>query len=382
MTTAFEEAHKQYTKGEFSSAADFYGLLVQQAQENNNVVEEHEALVWQGICLYAIGKVEDAQRCCFEACTLEDNHQGIGLGSYERWLARKKLFNCSVIVAKYHHSTIEERLDELKNYNRAHKISAHDIDFIQGDIAWWRGDWTEAFKYYEKAYTETNRLGYTTLSIADNAANMAIRLGNFSAAKDWIEKIDDTENRNQGWEAVISATQAVAYFTLTRAQRKSVAVLKASYLQIEEVSSLMDDRRGDRLEATFYLALLQSGNGDPNDRAHTAYRTLVKLLPLVIRRDILSVFGFLLLVLDYRLACLRYTAGLEPNDDEWSKAPKPTRLFIRDKALFDKCLIRARRSADLLMQRAEQLDRALQCHYRVEKIEKRQRVIQQIEALL
>jgi hypothetical protein len=118
--------------------------------------------------------------------------------------------------------------------------------------------------------------------------------------------------------------------------------------------------------------LLQTDFGDPVNVANAARFRLRQAF--VGEPDLQTRFDRVLLIADYRLACVRYLLGLPPVDDKWYQQPqKPPELLPSHftEAEFKKRVQLTDRSIRSAMKQAVHLDTCFQCTWRQEEVQKR-----------
>lgn len=374
----FSQAMSHYKAGEYTQAEKYFAMAAQAAAENEDWIFQHESLVWQVASLSLNSQYKQAMSIAFEALLLESSYQQ-SWESFASWLLRKKIFECTCHVAD-EYTKIESKLADLLSYANTHAVPKHDPEVIQADWFRDRGDFKQALQHYERAnLLHEDSYGYLKCGYADSASLCAMHLKQFDTAIDWINLIDNTAERQQGFINYILINQAFVKFTLARTQGQAFTQLKSLHMDIDNINPYLDEGKTSRREAQFYLALLNPDGGDPNHKAHPSRRLLLWSHTIIEQR--FEVFYYLILVLDYRLACLRYIAGLPPHDDEWREFVKPDAINIEDKVEFARRLKKVQTVATSTIKRAKLLDKILQCSYRTEKTQKRINAINAIAEL-
>ena len=131
-------------------------------------------------------------------------------------------------------------------------------------------------------------------------------------------------------------------------------------------------------ELTARVNLLDRAAGDPAARHHPARQELRRRS--VARHDVSLRYSARLMYLDYRLASLRYAAGVQPVDDFYHNHPETStaRLTPSDPVLFAERLGKARTATRWALTYAEKVDALLQCDWRKREVHARTNRIDEI----
>ena len=132
-------------------------------------------------------------------------------------------------------------------------------------------------------------------------------------------------------------------------------------------------------KAQIGVALLDPENGDPAKSWHPA--RVACRQPLQSPLNIHHRYEHNLLVLDYRLACLRFASGLAPVDDQYGDAPeRPLDVIPSPDATAR--LGKARAALAVARWHAARLDGMLECDWRGVEVDRRAAWIEAIAEAL
>jgi hypothetical protein len=174
----------------------------------------------------------------------------------------------------------------------------------------------------------------------------------------------------------------VADMTLRLAlfERQALGQLIPLLRSLQEQASILQLRAASDAvrELTTYIHLLDTNAGNPADSHHPARQEL-RRRPANLE-DVDSRFDAHLLLLDYRLACLRYAAGIAPVDDLYYTRPQqtPAAVVPSDPVQFAMALRKVRAAIRWAMQHAERLDGMLECDWRQREVAKRVERVEEI----
>jgi len=373
----FNDGIKSYKAGEYRVASMCWAEAAIAAGEEQDIVLQYAALVWQADVLYLSGEIARALGRLLAAYDLEIYNQDASFGSFEQWM-RRKLFIQQLITGLRGMSATREALVELTEFSATHRPPPWDIPVLQGNISRTQGRWTEALAQYETARAQFNShgSGFTQCGFASKAVSCCLRLHLWSAADDWIAAIRQEDEWQNGWADIISHFQGTARFELARARGDSYFRLRSLFQAIEAVPASVDSLTKDRHLARLAFALLDPHGGDPAHSGHPTRRTLPRLPDS--RENVHDVFDYVRAILDYRLACLRFSANVPPVDDEYHEAPPLPPLRITDQQDFLRRLKRARIVLAAARRRARAIDIAFECNWRQQDIDRRARAIEAI----
>jgi hypothetical protein len=129
--------------------------------------------------------------------------------------------------------------------------------------------------------------------------------------------------------------------------------------------------------------LLQRKLGDLMDPRHPARHPLTQRLHGKLSVD--DVYARRLLLIDYRLAALRYALGIEPVEDYWYLRPQilptPGQLGHLDQTDIQRRIFYTRRALRRAMYQAEYLDQCFECDWRKQEILGRKERLEEMVSL-
>ena len=369
-------ADESYKKGCNEDASRLWMVAAQVAKEEGNVECQHETLVWSAVCQTMLGHIRQAMAGLLEARLLEESRPDAKFDDLACWILRKKQVECTLMHPDSLAGSMQS-LDAVAQYACLHSVPKHDLDVLNGDVATCRGLWLDALEYYEIAQVKyvQDEPGYILHGFAHSASLAALRLGRFSAARDWIRLVSSTTFDRK----YVRFTADLAKFALARAEC-DLSSLYAQLNAINAAPSNIDNFYIERQIARFWCAVLDRNEGDPDTRDHPA-RRLLSQMPIT-SDDLPKCFDYTLAVLDYRLACLRFSVDLPQNDDQWQAADPVEALSVDNTNDVTRRLKRAKIVAQGVMKRAEYLDRAFECDWRTQDVLKRTKVIEDIASAL
>jgi hypothetical protein len=221
-----------------------------------------------------------------------------------------------------------------------------------------QGDWTGALQILERAYAINESAGPNSWQIALEAADAALYAEQLPAAMAWRAKAMESFNKfeKDDRESMSGLDACISLYTLD-------AGALTECLERGCGSVLMETR--------VRLALLNSGNDDPTKPIHPARNLLRRRLKR--SRNVHSQHSYLLTLVDYYLACLRFAAGQRGLDDLFYQQPDEFRVPDRriDEILFLDLLRRFDRHWRCLELHARWLDGLLQCDFRTKNAQRR-----------
>jgi hypothetical protein len=298
-----------------------------------------------------------------------------GAPDYEAVLVRKKLFEIT-LESRPVFEQLAERIDDLRRFAANHEFPAGELSYLNGLLQFARGDWTAALASSEDAYRDYADLGSIRSGKALMAALCCLRLGLFPACQDWIASMagyDQEWAENAIWQAELSIRLALASNGQISDITRSLRVLMDRSTGSQDVE-VANEVRG----LTMRVNLLDQNNGDPAAPHHPSRQELKRRLAPAF--SVANRYGAHLLLLDYRLACLRFVAGVSPVDDLYYNQDQeiPVSVPAVDAAEFASRLRKARKTAQWTLRYAQKLDTMLECDWREKELLTRIERIEQI----
>jgi hypothetical protein len=242
---------------------------------------------------------------------------------------------------------------------------------MRGDLSKGCGHWAEAISHYERGFAVYNDTagGYTKHATAAEVVECYLELRRVSAAEDWIKIINDKLEWENGWESSIRRCQAIAQLRLARARHEPHAETRRLLRELDGVCQNVNSD-STLIKERARVELLDINGGDPARLTHPS-REACRRYPY---RDLSyhTQFNRTLLLLDYRIACLRFAADITPVDDEFGEdSPLIGKLAIADREIFDDRIHKAHTALNRARIRGRSLDAVLECDWRTKEVEKR-----------
>jgi hypothetical protein len=276
---------------------------------------------------------------------------------YELWLTAQQLVITQILV-RPEKQFLERRVAELETLSQQVTVPAADLLWVKAVFAFHSGLLENALGFFVEGWQGHDGTGGLRSGFASNAAATCLDLQRRDEAESWVQRgrpeADCHQSERIGFQARLCQ---LALFD------RNIEVL-SDYFEIGEGNQPLEMRaillhRDDAFDSIH----------DPDDSSHPAR----KLSRTTRTEDVHERFGSLLDQVDYRLACLRFTAGLPACDDLYYQHPDelPAFLHLSDPAKFQRQLLGFRRSWRRLRRHAEYVDGLLECQWRMHECEAR-----------
>jgi len=332
---------------------------------------------------------------------------------FEAWVARKKLLHI-VLDTNPEQLRLDALLADLRVYAAGRSVPAADLPSLEADYFETIGDWQRALEHCETASQDHDeRGGYLKSGFANQAAALCLRLDRPDACGDWIEAIGRAGDDAFGPIVALWQTRRRIDLALATAAPHGELAALLRTLTDQTLATQRDEAAAFLRETSVRIHLLDPGpasrpapadgtasetapsqrTDDPAHPLHPARAELRRRQPD--RYNVHRRFEARLLFLDYRLACLRFAAGLPPRDDKYHRHPDDLDAIRADKrsASADQPartiapdlptrLHQARTAADRAMAYAKRLDTPLQCDWRQAEVSSRRDRIEAIATAL
>jgi len=245
-------------------------------------------------------------------------------------------------------------------------------------VARGQGNHHLAFQLLQSAWQHHNpSQGLPLFILAHNAAWSALERGDREGAGYWAKRLkqcdQEMEDACAGWwemqirlalwdgNATVLRAGAVRLFPHAHPSEQTVWWRRAAALRVR-------------------CLLMDPSWGDPQNAQHPARQQLCR--PAVATLEVDDTFHRAILVVDYRLACLRYAMGLAPVEDLYHQRPSPVlALSLKSRVRSDHIYARVRR-VRLAMTRATTIARSFdavyRCQWRQEVVNERRRRLEAI----
>ena len=278
----------------------------------------------------------------------------------ERYMAQKKAFTIQLSL-RPECARLRRLLAELDSLETKQIHPRQDRHYARGDLAFARGDWKEALRHFARGW----QVGYldgggqVKHHFAWRAIECNLRLDNRDDAESWQNHLSLTDQSE--WEDARARLKA-ANFLLALEAGDDARI----------VECLDNGCGGDHYELRGQLFMRRKLLGEMHDPADISHPTR-KLAKLRRTEDVHKRYKQLLALVDYRLACIRFTAGLPAVDDLYYRRSDviPKRLKVTDWTKFQRQLYRFHFSWRLLLCYARRIDTLLDCNWRIKEAESR-----------
>jgi hypothetical protein len=282
---------------------------------------------------------------------------------YESWTLRRNRYWIAMAL-RPERGHVEQILADLRAFAVDHVVPAADLSQIEANLLFMRGDWRSSLAKCEASWRDFDGQGITKSSKASLAARCCLRLGDLAACRDWSAALDNDEE-----DTIVAFSRrnsAHISLILAVAEGQSYPVLLS---RLRTFVDRVDD--ASARDFVVWVHLLDPHAGDPAADAHPAYAEIRR--PLGLRQSVDGRYGAHLLHLDYRLACLRYAAGVPAVDDFYYQQPQqvPARPAVADREQIRRRLHKARTAARSAMRYAHHLDTLLECGFRQAEVRAR-----------
>ena len=365
-----DHANEAYRQGRFAEAGVLAGQLCNDAKQSG-----HDGMAFQ----LGLLEVQSLLRA------------GKPLGALNRLLTMESW------EAPFHESIFsmrEKTFDLLRSYNpdvtqletRLAELESLARSALDGVVADFRlyeylfledqGKDEMALNAIELAWSER---GVATTNHAHSTASYGclvnLRLNRRPQAEEWVKIMErDGEIECLGYRADLADCQAELalydgryedVFHYAQQQRR-VAMEYTDMIRVHEA-----------IEKQVRSRLLDATNGDPGDRRSGVIDVLQQALPG--KRSVQLEFRFSLLMLDIRLAAVRWAVGMQPAEDFWYQSPQVVASDLRvakDELIrrIDKAKAAIRRTDKI----ARRVDHAFGCDWRQETVNRRRERLQEV----
>jgi tetratricopeptide (TPR) repeat protein len=371
--TSFESACDAYRAADYRYASMLFRQAAEQAREHLDETLWYSAMVWYAESLYQLDDLRGAFDAILTARTMEPP-----CSEFENWLCRKLQFKIRLAWEPLI-TELQVTLAVLATFQADGSVPAHDLHVCRGELAFARGDYRAALVDFERADIALDKeKGSAKCGFAYFAARCCILSGQFEAANDWLAAIDDKREREKGFGRTISYLQACGNAELARAMRASQPELMQRLRELDDVCDGGEDSslRNRLFVERMWIGLLDRIMGDPGREVHPSRKACRDLIMRSLDRHVL--FEQALLLLDYRLACVRFVAGLDLVDYGIGRVPAMATVPNEERAEGFRRVRRAVAALRRAQERAEILDGMLDCSWRGEAVAIRRRGVEEV----
>jgi len=294
---------------------------------------------------------------------------------FEAYFLRVQVFEITLAIRP-----LLERLtvlvEDLQQFSIVRSVPPGELSWVQGQLDSSRGCWEAALTSYEKAYRDFTGVGVIKCEKAYHAGLCCLRLGRLSACRDWMTSMSGYEPErasNAVWQAELALRLALS------AKRPVHEVGKLLRAFVDCSAVVQDQATADEVrDLTVRVHLLDLAGGDPIALPHPSRQELRRRLASKYHTGYR--YGARLLLLDYRLACLRFATGVSAVDDLYYRRRQraPVNVATINEPDSASRLRKARTTAQWTLRYAQKLDTMLNCDWREKEVRTRILRIEQI----
>lgn len=349
-----DQADKLLGEGKDREAALTFALCRQQALNLGDPGTAFYAGLWEAIAHRQIGNLLRAQQLLFTVYAKMPNE----VAPLEKWRATD-LMHRLLQDTNPELSRLKGTLSAMETMASREPHFPDHLHYAKGSLSLYRGEWNEALDHFSRGWNVAGA-GMWRSGFAYWAGVCCLKLGRSEEARSWRDHLSRTE-QNEWEDARIRLKALVLFVALNSLDQDRVTRCCNS-----GCGSSRDDMRAH----LFLRGASFDSFHDPATPSHPARKLAKpKRTENVHRR-----YDNLLALVDYRLACLRFTAGLPSVDDLYYRKPDAAphisldapakEQFRRQVRLFDI-------SWGFLNRHAGWLDGLLECDWRTKEAESR-----------
>lgn len=361
-----------YRSGRKRDAVLYWRESATKAREEGNWDGWFGGLVWAATAANEAGDLRLALMLILEARSEEPADSP----NFDIWIGRVTSFEVTIAM-----QPVLERLEGLlegaKKLIYGERCRRADCSYFEGLLEERRGRWENALDCYERGWhLSVPRWGHVQEDYASGALRCLAVLRDEVGMKDWLVALREVSTVFRADKALDVLTFEVA---LALIKNRPLAEMRLLIREWSDLSPRSDqyDQAENLLDATVRMHLLDPSEGDPLNPAHPARRLLMRRRLSLL--DIHENYNRRRLLLDYRIAALRFAAGMDPVDDLYYTIPqevvaKPDSMALEIRRRY------AKSTAALGWAQAlgSRLDGMLQCDWRKRELDQRQERIRQM----
>ncbi len=365
-----EHAHEAYRQGRFEEAGMLLGQLCNDAKQAGNDKIAFQLGLSEVTCLKRAGKpLEALNRLLSMEAWEAPNHESL-FSMREMTVDLLRLYNPDM-------TQLETRLAELESLaGNAHDGVVADLRFCEFEFLEDQGKHEKSLNAIELAWSERDAATMNHAHATAAAGCLVnLHLNRRPQAEDWIKIMErDGETECLGYRADLANAKAeLALFDGCAEdafhyaqQQRQVAMDYADLIRVHEA-----------IEKQIRSRLIDATNGDPVDRTSGVVDVLRH--DLSGKRSVQLQFTFSLLMLDIRLAAVRWAVGMQPAEDFWYQSPQVVASDLRvakDEMIrrIDKTKVALQRTGKI----ARQVDQIFDCDWRQEAVNSRRERLQEV----
>jgi len=372
------DAHEAYEFGRYHESAVCFEQAQRLAQQAGLLELRYQSAIWAAVNWQLATRPLRALSLLMEALA----KPAAAANQWHEWAAHIQAFE---IIRDYQPYKVEQKLEELKRLVKQHsKGSVSDYLWLKMGVRMEQGQTSIAIERGELAWVRKTPTGFMKYLIAHDLVLCYLKCRDRRGAELWCRQLEETE----------------CYFAESRAAWHDARVRLALWDQdqpalVRELADFQDavesvqrpKWRRRLIELEVRALLLNMDLGDPAQFDHPARRRLhVRVKgPMILSEW----YGRRLLLLDYRLAALRYALGLSAVEDLYDARPQMSTAqradVCSDDAEIQRRIGRVRRAIKKAEVIANRLDQCFRCQWRLAEVQERARrlgelVVEQREA--
>lgn len=365
------DANSVYKQGRFREAALLNEQAYHLAQQSGSEREVFNSGTWAATCwglggepLRSLGLLSDLLREISPEAAIQDI-----------CLARQRAFEVQRCYFPQL-SALQQRLHALETLQSEQpQLPISDIHNTKALLYQHQGSWSAGLQQAESAWRQYSGAGYLKFLFAYKACINSLKLQQLSAAQDWCNALGETDKE-----------QAHSRATWQEAQTQ-LALYRQQPVQAQHHADALEDIALSMQSSDFDFnihfqgrtRLLQTPAADPQDSEYPCRRRFAQRYPG--KPDVFDVYRRRLLLLDYRLACLRWALNISPVDDLWyTQAQDLTTAKLQVTAQSaQRRVFLARRAVKRVMKQAEYLDECFETKCWTDEVKAHE---QRLEALV
>lgn len=349
-----KEARALYWAGKYSAAS----LTWARGREAARTLGDHSAAFKAGFWEANAWRWEGDLHRALSLLLLLLSEEPPDAPAFERWEAHELSFEVQIAL-RPEIGRVRRLLADLEDLALRQAHPSGDLHYCRGELAFYQGDREQALRHYARGWQAHDGQGFASHMFAWKALMCNLHLVRRPDAESW-------------WRH-LSVTNQDKYEEARRMLKAATLILALEAGNFAAVAACVDNGCGWNWFELRGQLLLRGRSldplHDPIDSSHPAR----KLAAPERKQDVHDRYDNLLALVDYRLACLRYAAGLPAVDDLYYRQPDvlPPRITPTDPEKFRM----QKRSFDftchLLQRHARRIDALLECDWRTHEVNTR-----------
>ena len=370
FTEYFEEGRAAYDADRDREAALLYARAKEVAQVSGDKALAFQAGFWEASARHMLDENRLAYALLF--ALLADAPEDAPM--LERWNAETLAYELWRLLGRRSRAEQTARLKGLESFASSHpNVPPSDLPQFRARQAEDSADWAGALRWYEQAWTafDEQNPGYNKSGKAYGAVEALLRLGRDAEAARWLELLGQTDQERAIGRLCLHLGQALLALFRGGPRTAWDAARRALEDDLVGTQSVWNSSARHFLAR---LVLLIRPDDDPEDRFHPA-RALLRQKP-----ESKRYWGRLSTVADFRLASVRFAAGVPSCDDYYYRQPQtlPAHINPPDPVDFTRRVQRARLALAHLQRKSDLLDRQYECVWHGDEARARMQHLEEI----